>query len=56
VPKNYVTTQGGSRAFRVLNPELYIKPTRGWRNLGYVGSTAALGLLAYTVFFMDEDD
>jgi len=48
--------EGGSRAFRVLNFELYAKPTRVMRALGYVGSTAALGMAVYMILAMDGDD
>jgi hypothetical protein len=45
-----VTTQWGSPAFRVLNFELYAKPT-GWNKvLAYAGSTAFVGIMAYLTF------
>lgn len=34
---DFAVTQGGSRAFRLLNPELYVRPTGMMRAVGYAG-------------------
>lgn len=44
------TTQWGAPAFRVLNFELYTKPT-GWnRVLAYAGTTIFVGIMGYWTF------
>lgn len=48
--EDVATTKWGSPAFRVLNFELYTKPT-GWnRLLGYTGTTVFLGIMGYWTF------
>jgi len=43
------TTAWGSRAFRVLNFELYASPTGRLRTLAFAGSSAFLVIMTYLV-------
>ena len=48
-------TQGGSRAFRVLNFEIYTRPTRLMRTIGYAGSAVALGTALYLILATEDE-
>jgi hypothetical protein len=44
------TTQWGSSVFRVVNFELYAKPTAQNRMMGYFGSSVFVGILGYFTY------
>lgn len=44
------TTQWGSSVFRVLNFELYTKPTARNRMMGYFGSSVFVGIMGYFTY------
>lgn len=44
------TTQWGSSVFRVVNFELYAKPTFQNRMMGYFGSSVFVGVLGYFTY------